>query len=878
MSNPFWRRKDRNEELGEEIQSHLTLAEREALDSGRSQKDARFAARTEFGNVPAAEESTRDSWGRRWFFDLVRDFRYGFRMLLRSPGFSVLAILCLTLGIGANAAVFSWVEGILLRPFPAVPVEDRLVAMASTMRGQSGHDDISWPDFQDFARNCDLVDSFIAEHIIPATLSIGDRAQSVLGSVVSANYFDSLGVHPFLGRGFTPAEDMGDGGHPVVVISYNLWQEYFHSDPNVIGRIQRLNGLPHTIIGVTPEAFKGTFVGYSFQFWVPSSMEQTFYAGGAMKRDDRGARWIEGFALLKPGVSHSQAQQQISAVAAHLESAYPDTNRGRGVQLYPLWATPFNNAGTLLPTLRIALFVAVFVLVIACANVGSLLLVRAFGRRHEMTVRLSIGAGRQRLVRQLLTEGLILSGFAAAGGILVAYWCRNMMILFFPSTSRLINLPAQLDWRVLALSACVCIFATLLFALVPAIHASNVDIAGALRAESGGVVGGRGKSRFRSALVIVQVALSFLLLVASGLVLQSLQRIRTTDPGFSPNVENTVVNLFLSGYDTQRAKNFENELILRVRALPGVESAAYARSTAFTYRNFSTSPVAVDGYVPPADQQPNVAYNEVGPGFLATMGIPLVSGREFTDADDENSAPVAIVNEVMAAQFWPGRDPVGERVQIKGRWMRIVGVAKLSKYRNMIEQPTAFMYVPLHQNFSALVGLNIRTSLASAAMTKALSAQISALDANLPIYEVITMQEQITRMSWQQRASVILLAIFGGLAVLLAGIGLYGVMSYSVSQGTRELGLRLALGAQVSSVLRLVFGRGLAITGIGVAIGAAAALLLTRLMGDMLYKVSPRDPLAFTAAFLVMLGAAGAACFVPAWRASRIDPVRALRD
>ncbi|HET9399749.1 MAG TPA: ABC transporter permease [Candidatus Acidoferrales bacterium] len=878
MENRFWQRKDRNDELGEEIKSHLTLAERDALDSGRSQKDARFAARTEFGSVASAEESTRDSWGRRWLFDLVRDFRYGFRMLRRTPGFSALAVLCLTLGIGANAAVFSWVEGILLRPFPAVPVQDRLVAMASTMRGQSGHDDVSWPDFQDFARNCNLVESFIAEHIIPATLSIGDRAESVLGSVVSANYFDALGVHPFLGRGFTPAEDAGDGGHPVVVISYNLWQQYFHGDPTVVGRIQRLNGLPHTIIGVTPEAFKGTFVGYAIQFWVPSSMEQTFYAGGAMKRDDRGARWIEGFALLKPRVSRSQAQQQISAVAAHLETAYPDTNRGRGVQLYPLWATPFNNAGTLLPTLRIALFVAIFVLVIACANVGSLLLVRAFGRRHEMTVRLSIGAGRQRLVRQLLTEGLILSGFAAVGGIFVAYWCRNMMILFFPSTSRLINLPAQLDWRVLALSACVCIFATLLFALVPAVHASNVDIAGALRAESGGVVGGQGKSRFRSTLVVIQVALSFLLLVASGLVLQSLQRIRNTDPGFSPSVENTIVNLFLSGYDTQRAKNFENELILRVRSLPGVESAAYARSTAFTYRNFSTSPVAVDGYVPPADQQPNVAYNEVGPGFLATMGIPLVSGREFTDADDENSAPVAIVNEVMAAQFWPGRDPVGERVQIKGRWMRIVGVAKVSKYRNMIEQPTAFVYVPLRQNFSALVGLDIRTTLAPAAMTKALSAQIAALDANLPTYEVITMQEQITRMSWQQRASVILLAIFGGLAVLLAGIGLYGVMSYSVSQGTRELGLRLALGAQVSSVLRLVFGRGLAITGAGVVIGAAAALLLTRLMGDMLYKVSPRDPLAFTAAFLVMLAAAGAACFVPAWRASRIDPVRALRD
>ena len=878
MKFPLWRAK-RNSELDEELQTHLTLAECDNRESGSAPAQARASARREFGNVAVTEESTRDAWGRRWLFDLVRDFRYGFRMLRRSPGFSALAILCLTVGIGANAAVFSWIEGILLRPFPAVPNQDRLVAVAGTMRGQTGFSDVSWPDYQDFARNCDLVEAFIAEHIVPATLSLGDRAENVLGSVVSANYFDALGVHPIVGRGFDPSEDFGVNAHPVVVISYSLWQLYFHGDRSVVGKTQRLNGLPHTIIGVAPEGFNGTFVGYAFQFWVPASMEQTFYASGLMKTEDRGAHWIEGFALLKPGVSRSQAQQQVSAVAAHLETSFPDTNRGRGIRLMPLWATPFNNAGTLLPTLRIALAVAVFVLLIACANVGSLLLVRAFGRRHEMTVRMSIGAGRQRLVRQLLTEGLILAGFAAAGGIVVAYWCRNMMLLFFPySSSRLVNLPAELDWRVLALSAAVCISSTLLFALVPAMHASRIDIAGALRSESGGVVGGSGKSHVRSALVVVQVALSFLLLVASGLVLQSLQRIRGTDPGFSKEVQNTIVNLFVSGYDTQRARNFQNELMLRVKSLPGVESAAYGRSTPFTYRSFSSSPIAVDGYVAPTDQQPTSEYNEIGPGYLAVMGIPLVSGREFTDADDENAAPVAIVNEAMAAQFWPGRDPLGERVQVKARWLRIIGVAKNSKYRTMTEIPKTFLYVPLKQNFSQLVGLNMRTTLTPAAMTKALSAQINSLDANLPTYEVVTMEEQIRRMSWQERATVILLGIFGGLAVLLAGVGLYGVMSYTVSQSTREMGLRLALGAEVSSLLRLVFGRGLALTSIGVAIGAAAALVLTRLMGDMLYKVSPRDPVAFAAAFLVMLAASVAACFVPAWRASRIDPVRALRD
>ena len=338
---------------------------------------------------------------------MFQDLRFGFRMLRRTPGFSALAIVCLTVGIGATAAVFSWIEGILLRPFPLVVDQDRLVAVTGTNRGAAGvgRDDISWPDFKDLERNSTLADAFIADKITGSTFSIGDRAERALGSMVSANYFDAIGVHPILGRGFQPGEDVGRNAHPVTVISYQIWQERFHGDPAVIGNTQLLAGMPHTIVGVAPKGFYGTFVGYAFQFWVPASM-QTQFDGGVYKLEDRGARWIEGFIRLKPGVTIDQEQAELSAIASRLESAYPETNRGRGVKLYPLWQTPFNNAGAMLPTLAIALGVVVAVLLIACANVGNLLLVRALARQQEMTIRVSIGAGRLRLVRQLMTEGI----------------------------------------------------------------------------------------------------------------------------------------------------------------------------------------------------------------------------------------------------------------------------------------------------------------------------------------------------------------------------------------------------------------------------------------------------------------------------------------
>jgi predicted permease len=855
------------------------MEEQENLESGMSQEEAHYAAVRRFGNVTSAQEKSREMWRWNSAETVFQDVRFGLRQLRRNPGFSILTILCLTLGIGANAAVFSWIEGILLRPYPAVTHQERLLALTGTARGESGPTAISWPDLVDLQRSCTLFDAFIVNKIMGTTLSVGERAEVTAGSIVSANYFEAMGVHPILGRGFEPGEDSGRNAHPVTVISYQLWQGRFKGDRQIIGKTQRLNNVLHTIVGIAPEGFYGTFVGWAMQFWVPASMEEIF-EGGGYKLEDRGARWIEAYVRLKPGVTPVQAQQEISAAAKRLETRYPATNRGRGIKLWPLWQTPFNNAGTLLPTLEIMLAVVIFVLLIACANVGNLLLVRSFARRHEMTVRLAIGAGRGRLLKQLFTESLILSAFGAVGGLLVAHWCRHALVLLFPARAGVaMHLPGEIDWRVLALSAGVCLIATLLLGLVPAMQTGKIDLASALKAESAGVIGGPRTAWVRSGLVLVQVSLSFVLLVGAGLLLQSLRKIRTASPGFSTKkVLVTAVDLVSAGYDAQRAKNFQDELKDRVKALPGVESAAFARVTPLGYGSFSSAPIAIDGYQLPPEERPTVQYNEVGPDYFVTMGIPLVSGREFNLADDERGALVAVVNETMAAEYWRGDDPIGKRVQVRGRWMQVVGVAKDSKYQSVRETPKAFFYVPRRQNFSVGAGLYVRTTLSPETMAAALAREMHALDANLAPYEVISLQEQVDRSTSPQQVAVTLVGIIGGLALLLAAIGLYGVMSYAVSQSTRELGLRMALGAGASSLLRLVMSRGLALTAGGVLLGAAAALGLTRLLGNLLYKVSPRDPLAFGSAFVVMTIASLAACLLPAWRATRTDPARALRD
>jgi predicted permease len=875
----LFQKSSRDAEMADEIQTHVDLLTERNIAAGMSETEARNAALRQFGGVEQTKEVAREQRVWRWADEFLQDIRFGGRMLFRNPGFSILAILCLTLGIGGSAAVMSWIEGILIRPYPLVAHQDRMVAMFGTRQGTTEKEGLSYPDFLDLQKNSTLFESFIVDRIMGTTLSIGDRAERASGGIVSANYFDALGVRPMLGRGFRPEEGEGRNAHPVTVISYLTWQDRYKGDPDIIGKTQILDGVRHTIIGVTPEKFHGTFIGYSFNFWVPTSMQETFDSTG-YKLEDRGARWIEGYAFLKPGVTRQQAQAELNAIAQRLENDYPETNRGHGFGLFPLWKTPFNAVTNLSSTLAITTAVAFCVLLIACANVSNLLIARSLLRRHEMTMRLALGARRRRLIKQLFTEGLLLSLIAAAGGIMVAYWCQNALVMISPvrSPGITIDYPGHLDWRVLALSVAVCIGSTMLFALVPAIQASHVDLSGALKSEGSGMIGGSGRSRLRSVLVFVQVALSFVLIAGTGLVLRSLVRMQNADPGFSTrSVVASSVDLFSAGYKLDRAKIFYDQLFDRIRALPGVQSATLARLRPFSYGVYSSAPLEIEGYQPPRNEQVAADYNEVGEGYFATIGIPILAGREFTRNDDENAPAVAIVNETMATKYWPGKDPVGQRLKVKDKWMEVVGVAKNANYRTKLEQSTSFFYVPVRQNFFVQNNIIIRTDQSPTAIRNALAREVHALDQNLAPLDAISLQEQVDLMSYTQRLAVALLALFGGMALFLAAIGLYAVMSYSVSQSTRELGMRMALGARAGDVLRLVISRGLRLTTAGIVIGAIAAVLMTRLMGNLLYKVSPRDPIAFGAALIILIAVALVACFLPARRATRIDPVRALR-
>jgi predicted permease len=875
----LFRKKNRETEMAEEMQTHLELLTQRKIAEGMEPGAARTAALREFGGLEQIKEAAREQ--RVWLSadQFWQDLRFGARMLLRNPGFSALAILCLTLGIGTNAAVFSWIEGILIRPYPLVAHQDSMYALNATTRGAPGYTGLSYPEFLDFEKSATLFESFIIDRIVGTTLSVGDRAERATGGIVSANYFDALGVQPILGRGFRPEEGAGRNAHPVTVISYQTWKDRYGGEPNIIGRTQILNGVQHTIIGVAPEKFHGTFIGYSFSFWVPTSMQETFDTTG-YNLEDRGARWIEGYAFLKPGVTRQQADAELHAISQRLEKDYPETNRGHDLSLSPLWKTPFNQASNMSTTLGITMAVVFFVLLIACANVSNLLLARSLLRRHEMTMRLALGAGRRRLIQQLFTEGLLLAFIAAVGGIAVAYWCRNALVLSFPSPAAgiVIDFPGQIDWRVLVVSAAVCILATLIFALMPAIQASHVDLSGALKTEGGGVLSGSSRSRLRSGLVLVQVSLSFVLLAGTGLLLQSLQQMQNASPGFSTDVIVSGADLFSAGYNLERARAFHTQLLDRVREIPVVESATLARLVPFGYGVFSSAPLEIDGYQPAPDEQLNISYNEVAEDYFKTLGIPIVAGREFQRTDDENAVPVAIINETMAAKYWPGKDPIGQGFKVKERWLQIAGVARTVNYENKLELPRSFFYVPVRQNFFVSNNLLVRTRATPGAIRNALAREVKALDPTLAPTAPFRVQEQVDRKGYTQRLATTLIAIFGAMALFLAAIGLYAVMSYSVSQGTRELGLRMALGAGAADLLRMVVARGLRLTIAGIFLGGIAALLLTRLMGNLLYKVSPRDPIAFGFALIVMVTVAFIACFLPARRAARIDPVQALRS
>jgi len=805
-----------------------------------------------------------------------QDVKYGARTLAKSPGLTAAAVLSLALGIGANSTVFTWAQAFLFQPLPGVPEQGRVLYVSTTFRGECCSS-IAYADYRETSKRSSTVD-FTVFDMEGMSLSHEGQASRAWGLLVSGNYFDALQVRPHAGRFFLPDEDRTPDTHPVAVLGYDFWQRRFGGDPSVLNRTVDINKHPFTVIGIAPQGFNGTQNGLAMDLYVPVMMANKVKSS-RVNLDSHSNHWMVGLARLKPGVSHEQAQAEFDRISADLGREFPDSNQNKALQLDPLWRAQRGATQVLAPIIGVLMGVVALVLLIACGNVANLLLARAVGRRREIAIRLSLGAGRMRLLRQLLTESLLLAAMGGVGGLLLAYWTKNLFLMFVPPTDFPISVAFNMDWRVIGFTAAVAMFTGILFGLAPALQATRPDVVPALKDESAGAGGARGKSRLRGALVVAQVSLSLVLLIAAGLFLRSLQNVQAANPGFRP--ENMLIagmDLFPSGYTPERGRIFFRQLVERASALPGVESASLARRVPLGMSGgTSSNSVTIEGYEPAKDEMPYLVYNNVAPGYFATMQIPLTAGREFTWADDVNSPPVAIISEGTARRYFAGRDPIGRRIHFGTTPFEVVGVAGDVPQRFLNERPRPMGYLPVMQVFRNDAFLHLRTSGDPAALATAVRGLVRDLDATLPLFEVLTMQQNLRGSTVPQQIGGTMLGLFGGLALLLAGVGLYGVIAYIFSQRTHEIGIRVALGADRRAILRLVLAHGAWLAGIGLAIGLAISFAVMPLLKSQLLGVEGRDPMTFVTTALLLAAVALAASYIPARRAARVDPIVALR-
>jgi predicted permease len=812
--------------------------------------------------------------------ELVRDLRLAVRLLSRSPGFTVVAILTLALGLGANTTVFSWIRGALVSPLPGVPHQERLRPLVGFSRTGEGRS-FSVPDVRDLQKDQQLAD-VVAYNTLGLSLASGGRPERVWGSLVTGNFFDALQVHPILGRGFLPEEDGAPGAHPVVVLAHHFWQERFHGDRAIVGRTIRLNNRAFTVVGVAPPGFQGAEIGLKMDLWLPLAMQEQVAEGGS-RLEARGSHWMQAIVRLRPGVEQPQAQAAIDAIAARLGRTYPDTNDGMHFALFRFWNSPQGAPNILLPVLSVLGAMAALVLLLACANVANLLLVRALGRRKEMAVRMAIGARRARLARQLLTESLLLSLIAGALGIVLSFWGVKMLMAFIPPTDAPVDPVFTLDAPVLAFAVTLSVLTGLVFSLAPVLQTSPAGLAPILRDESAGSGGGR-KGKARSALVVAQIALSCVLLVAAGLFLRSLAAGRDLDSGFhTRKALLATLDLFPNGYDEARGRTFFRELLRRTSVLPGVESSTLAMLVPLDFEGSNSTNLTVPGYAPGKNEEMVVCYNLVGPDYFGTLGIPLVAGRDFTFADDErkNVENVVVVNETMAHRYWAGRpiqEVLGQKVKIWGSDLTIVGIAKDGKYQTLGEKPQPFFYLPLLQAYAARVVLHVRTAGDPAQVAGAVRATVRGIDPDLPLTAVRTMEQHLSISVFAQRLAASFLGGFGMLALFLAMIGLYSVVRYAVSQRTRELGVRMALGAQPREVTGMVVREGMILAAAGLGLGAAASVAVGRLLQSQLLGVSATDPAVFLGVAALLALICAAASWLPARAAAAVDPMVVLRS
>jgi putative ABC transport system permease protein len=812
---------------------------------------------------------------------LLKDARYGLRMLLRSPGFTIVALLSLALGIGANTAIFSIVSAFLFAPLP-VQQPGQLVSIFTTDAKNPGPLPTSHLNYIDYRDKNEVFTDVLGYSFGSVSFSGGaGETKQLTAEVVSGNYFDVLGVKAEHGRTFLPDEDKTPGTNAVVVLSYASWQRDFGGDLSIIGKTISLNRHDYGVIGVAQKDFTGTDLGGGPDLWVPMMMHDQVQPGFTWYNTRRGL-FLAMIGRLKPGVGVSQAQAALTTLGSQLEQEYRNDNEGRNVRLVPLLTARRDPTGDgqVMLTSSALMGIAVIVLLIACANVTNLLLARATRRRREIAIRLALGASRMRLVRQLMTESLLLALAGGAVGFLVAFWSKDVLRSLVPFGFGPNQQSVGIDPRVLIFAFAISVLSGLLFGLAPSMQASKSDLVPTLKGEITMPVGSRGfRFNLRKTLVVVQVGLSLFALITAGLFVRSLQRAQGVNPGF--NASNVVLmgfNLGREGYTEAQGRNFHRQVAERIRAVPGVLSATVARDRPFG-GGFQRS-VFIEGQEPPpGGRGVLVQTNNIAPGFFETLGIALLRGRDFAETDSQQSPKAMIINEAMANRFWPDQDPIGKRLKLFGDqdYRQVVGIVADSKYNSLTEPRRPFMYIPLLQEYSPQVNLHVRTSGDSKGMIAALRGEVNSIDPSLSVLNVETLTDRIQQSLGGERTQATLLGTGGVLALLLAAIGLYGVMSYSVAQRTREIGIRMALGAGRGSVMGLVLKQGVTLVSAGVVLGLGAAFAITRLLASLLFGVSAADPITFVGTSAVLLIVALLASYVPARRATKVDPIIALR-
>jgi len=807
---------------------------------------------------------------------LLHDVRYGSRQLLKHPVFTILAIVSLALGIGANTAIFSLVNTVLLRQLP-VKEPSQLIEVYGSLNNGADFTLQSYVNYKDYRDRNDVFSGLFVYRIVVSSLSHNGSNERVWGFLASGNYFDVLGVKPMLGRAFSPEEDQTPGSHPVAVLSYPCWQKRFGADPAIVGRTILLNKY-FTVIGVAPKGFFGTEVAYAPEFWTPITMAKVI---------EPGSRWLDSrdsdnlfmIGRMKPGVTRPQVKAAMDAITLQLGKEYPAENEGRGIMLSP--------PGLFIPSIRdasitfagVLMVIVGLVLLLACVNLANLQLARATGRRKEIAIRLAVGASRGRLVQQLLTEGVLLSLAGGALGLLLAAGINKLVGGIKLPTDIALVFDLRLDWRVMLFALALSIFTGVVFSLLPALQSSKPALVPSLKDDA--KLGGFRRSRLRNSLVVAQVSLSLVLLICAGLIVRSLQAAQKMRPGF--DTQNAVAISFdvgLQGYDETKGRAFQRQILERARAIPGVRSAALTSSLPLAL-NYNSAGVYLEGQ--PATGVSNLPLcipTSVSPGFFDTMGI-LFRGRDFAENEDKKESRVAVVDEIFATKFFPGQDPIGKRFNFSGPkdpFWEIIGVAGSVKHNSLAETPQPGVFRPQFRDYDTVVTLVARTQGDPRSVIAALRKEFQAMDPTLPLYDIKTLTEHMKIPLFPARMAANVLGSFGVLALVLAAIGIYGVMSYVVAGRTREIGLRMALGAQLRHVRQLILGQGMILASIGLAVGLAVVFILAQFLTSMLYGVSPADPITFIAITFLLAAVALVACYIPARRAARVDPMVTLRE